>query len=293
MYSLAIFGSQHRGDNDSYSDHDFLVVGEKTSKVNLIKEFSKPGRNVSFFSYQQMEAMKSAGSLFLQHLKFESNIIYDDLDWLKTFLSLCPFIPPSQKEMNTALSNFTVLKIVPFCSSLIGWYADFLYVFSRDIFIKIAAQNEKLIFSPEKIVGWLVTSKGFSMADARVFLDLRKEKQIFRSQKKARLKSESIFAWAQFLNSHFKTDIKLFDKKPRDFLLEVKEFSFVSDFQYSKILDACLILFKNEVQEFDSLKKVTELIKSPNHYPSKIHENKQKLDLLFEFLLKKHENRHI
>jgi hypothetical protein len=288
MYSLAIFGSQQRGDNDSFSDHDFLIVGEKSSKAELLIKFAKSGRNLSFFSYKQMEAMKAVGSLFLQHLKFESRIIYDDSNWLGKFLEKCPFISPNEAEIDSALSNFNVLNIIPFKPSLTGWFADFLYVFSRDTFIKMAARERKLIFSPEKICLWLESSMGLTNSEASIFLDLRKEKQIFRSQGKSVLKLESITRWIRLLNSLFKANVEISQKDQNDFLHEVKKFSFVSEYQYSKILDACLILFSEEVQDFPSLKKIIELIKSPNHYPSKIHENKEKLDLLFKFLLKKH-----
>src|SRR4051812_8041954 len=74
--SLALFGSVPRGDSDCQSDRDLLVVSEKRPD-SLCREFARIGFSPSIYSWQQLEGLVKDGSLFLQHLKQESRVLFD------------------------------------------------------------------------------------------------------------------------------------------------------------------------------------------------------------------------
>src|SRR5262245_53353700 len=84
--SMALFGSRKRGDYDSYSDCDVLIVSQERAE-HLEDAFTRVGLSPSIYSWQQLEQLASEGSLFLQHLKLESTIVVDQGDQLQKLLS--------------------------------------------------------------------------------------------------------------------------------------------------------------------------------------------------------------
>jgi predicted nucleotidyltransferase len=67
-----IYGSRARGDADALSDTDVLVVADPGTDVDArLVELSYPRIAVSRYSWAEMEAMWSYGSLYLHHLRRE------------------------------------------------------------------------------------------------------------------------------------------------------------------------------------------------------------------------------
>ncbi len=76
--SEAIFGSIVRGDNDSLSDKDILIVDDCISILSARKEvLESEGWSVASYTFKKLKALSDNGALFIQHLKQESSITHD------------------------------------------------------------------------------------------------------------------------------------------------------------------------------------------------------------------------
>ncbi|MBZ9675243.1 hypothetical protein [Mesorhizobium sp. ES1-1] len=74
----AIFGSTSRGDTDSLSDRDILIVDDNPQVLHCRSEIlSREGWSVASYTFAKLEAIAGAGALFIQHLKIEATIISD------------------------------------------------------------------------------------------------------------------------------------------------------------------------------------------------------------------------
>ena len=72
-FLVALYGSVARGDTDSDSDVDVLVVADDDCTVNLSEPFVDAA--VSRYSWSEVRSMHRYGSLFLQHLRMEAKIL--------------------------------------------------------------------------------------------------------------------------------------------------------------------------------------------------------------------------
>ncbi len=80
---ICIFGSVARATVDDLSDKDVLiVVSEPVRRIALSNFWQCLGWSVSAYSPKRFEAICQAGSLFVQHLKLEGQIISDTGAWL-------------------------------------------------------------------------------------------------------------------------------------------------------------------------------------------------------------------
>jgi hypothetical protein len=85
MASICIFGSTARNRFDSLSDRDILVVAP--SEVELTETSSdwvSAGWSVAGFTNEQIVGIAARGSMFLQHIKQEGQIVRDDERFLAT-----------------------------------------------------------------------------------------------------------------------------------------------------------------------------------------------------------------
>src|SRR5688500_6566967 len=78
LISLAVFGSHARGDSDTCSDRDLLIVGDTGSVLAVAEEqMLLAGCACSACTTAKLRWMAVRGSLFIQHLRHESWILSD------------------------------------------------------------------------------------------------------------------------------------------------------------------------------------------------------------------------
>lgn len=98
--SVWLYGSVARGDADTYSDVDILVVSDSDGWKSALDSRSlsplAEGRDVSplHFTWREIDAMAGYGSLFLHHLKLEGRPITPAPDRLRDVLAT---LPPYQR----------------------------------------------------------------------------------------------------------------------------------------------------------------------------------------------------
>jgi hypothetical protein len=74
-----LYGSHARGDSDSKSDVDILVVADMESwKAQISRHVGCFGKaSVSRYSWAELQSMANQGSLFLQHLRMEGISLFE------------------------------------------------------------------------------------------------------------------------------------------------------------------------------------------------------------------------
>jgi predicted nucleotidyltransferase len=74
--ALWLYGSRARGDADSMSDSDVLAVAHTDEGLqDAISGIDLPKLNVSFYTWNELERMRSYGSLYLLHIAREGRCL--------------------------------------------------------------------------------------------------------------------------------------------------------------------------------------------------------------------------
>jgi len=143
MEIILKYGSKARGDADSFSDYDILVVG------SIPKDHTFKQIDIVRYTKNRLEKLREARSLFLIHLRDEGVILKDHNGWMATFLKTIPDYRPTYESIGKAYQNLShIVSIMPSPSALPCWF-DMLYVFMRDLFVKLNALNNNYVFSPD------------------------------------------------------------------------------------------------------------------------------------------------
>jgi hypothetical protein len=143
MDIIVKYGSKARGDSDSFSDNDFLVVGKMPNRLLSSKS------DIVRYTTNRLEKLREARSLFLIHLREEGVILKDHNSWMKIFLKTIPDYTPDDEILGKACQNLSIItSIVPSPSGVPCWF-DMLFVFLRDLLVKLNALKKNYVFAPD------------------------------------------------------------------------------------------------------------------------------------------------
>lgn len=268
MESVVLFGSQVSGGVDSKSDQDLLVICEPNEKKKNIQCYSKQGYSVSSYSEKQLYYMKMHGSLFLQHLKTESKILFDKNDLFANFMTNCALIPASAIEMTACFNSLRNAMQCPRGQQLSWWQADYLYVLSRDYFVKYFSQTGKLQFNAKKLCRAIQQEFNLNHSEASVFLELRQAKAIYRSSSvKIGSVTSIVDKWNMVLSKILGCSLPQYHSN-ETYLNARDPQEFESTYELLRYIESLKIAFPNVGlgEEKDTL--IHKLIISPNHYSS-------------------------
>lgn len=202
-FSIAKFGSTVRKDNDHLSDSDLLIVidNDKNFDYNLLSDFlTGKNYNIAYYNYDKLKYLSKKGSLFIQHLKQESEIIIDNSELLKNILN--EYKPKSsyQTELDSALNYFKSISILPNTNQVNLWYCDYLYVLLRNYLVFYTANNKEYIFSFRKLLSKIIQENNLSQATYKVLEQLRDFKHNYRSINSITINQNQIDDVVQALN---------------------------------------------------------------------------------------------
>jgi len=271
MKALALFGSQVSGGANENSDKDFLIICSSEKKKRFIHYYSKRGYSVSAYTPKQLEHMKNKGSLFLQHLKIESKIIFDKNNELRSFLEGCPQILPSDSEIKNCINSIKVAISAPDNTSLYGWLADYTYVLSRDYFVKRFAQEGELIFNAEQLRKKIEIKYKLDESDSNIFLLLREAKNNYRKGTSNLITHRCLLEkWFEILNNIiFNDSLNLSFRQTEYSYLNKHTFSaFNSSYELLRYIESLRLLFPLVRCDNNSEILVNKLITRPNNYSS-------------------------
>lgn len=170
-WAEATFGSANRGDADSLSDRDILIVSDDIEVLTLRSNtLQAEGWSVATYTWRKLEAICLEGALFVQHLKLESTIHRDDDGRLAGILA--SFRPKLDYSAEIAMNNqlLRLAQTYPAGSSGALWAADILYVGLRNFGVLKLAELEKYVFSYYAILDELASA---NVIDGEAIGDLR------------------------------------------------------------------------------------------------------------------------
>ncbi len=202
-FSVAKFGSTVRQDNDLLSDSDLLVVieNDKNFDFSIVSEYLEGnGHNISYYNYDKLVYLSKKGSLFLQHLKQESEIIYDKKGRFACLLK--KFNPKNdyEDEMYLAKKQFQLIKSLPETNLSNLWYCDYLYVLLRNYLVFYSANSKNYIFSFKTLLRRIMSDYDLSDNTYNILLRLRNYKFEYRSNNQIDISKEIILELVIELN---------------------------------------------------------------------------------------------
>ncbi|MEA3189394.1 MAG: hypothetical protein QOD99_3224, partial [Chthoniobacter sp.] len=151
--AIALFGSCARGDRDSMSDRDILILSDnKSIRRSETLRLRRKGWSPVAFSWRRLERAGAQKRLFIQHLKLESRVLWDRNGRFREYLTK---FAPSQEYRAEKASSHTligILESIP--NSKIGryWALDVLAVGLRSLGVATLANHGVYRFSGDGIL---------------------------------------------------------------------------------------------------------------------------------------------
>jgi hypothetical protein len=178
----AVFGSVARGDGDTLSDKDVVIVDDDCQVLGRRRVvLEQAGWSVASYTFKKLSLMAKKGALFIQHLKAESRIEIDRTGRFRATLDA--FRPKStyaaELKDNAALARLAV--IWPNSNSGGMWAADVMYGAVRNFGILYLAQKGRYVFSYAGVLEGLVDEGVLNHATITNLLRLRAAKVIYRA----------------------------------------------------------------------------------------------------------------
>lgn len=272
MYAIAEFGSSCRNTSDILSDRDLLIVCQKGNHSSLYKRYSNYGYSVSVFTPEQLNHMKSQGSLFLQHLRNEANVLVDSNGNFAQFLSSCDLVPPSVGELKKCMATVSYIGSWPAPSPLVAWKADFLYCITRDLLIKKLAKLGIVAFGIEELESHSCAYLDISTVEFKNMFSLRRAKAAYRS--KSVMPEDTwaaMNAWLDVITRAFgiatsnNQPINLQDAKS---IVRLKNRQFNSEYERLRSLEGLYLLARSKNLLHPRHDSLMKHIMSPNLYGS-------------------------
>jgi len=292
MFSIVVFGSQVSGGSDDQSDHDLLIICEGSNKRSLIDMYSKKGYSVSAYTPRQLEFMQKKGSLFIQHLKYESKILHDENDEFKQFIENCPLIRPTPKEMHQSRESIINAIQSPKDPILSGWKADYLFVLSRDYFVKYFARNNDLIFNTKSLSTKISKEFDLNKDEINIFLRLRVYKSNYRNGEINQGDiARDVEEWVSILSKVL--GIAGLGHKIEKYNNYLECSNFKSIYDLLRYIESLRILFPDITLSSDTEKRMHKVITCPNHYSSTSVSSQHFLNnYLSEFRVRANKSKH-
>ena len=179
--SVAVFGSRPRGDADQFSDRDVLLAGEVRNSL-VEHTLLNSGYSPSIYSWQQMETLSRDGSLFLQHLKQESRVLFDRNGRLRNLLEAYSPLADYSHRIIENVELFKMTNGTPECPALIGWAFDVLAVGFRNHAILQLANTGRYVFSYPALVAIISETHKLAPGESQLLIDLRCRKRDYRDR---------------------------------------------------------------------------------------------------------------
>ena len=181
--SVCVFGSHARCSRDQYSDQDVLVVCDDRNRLKQLRDhWCYNGWSVSAYSSGRFLKMARSGSLFVQHLKLEGDVVEDREGWLRRLLDQA--LPKNTYRHDAAESVNLALPLERFfsdsqvCQNLV--VADIAYVAVRNFGICHLADRGEFTFDYSDIIESLKKEFILNERDSKILKCLRPAKVAYR-----------------------------------------------------------------------------------------------------------------
>jgi hypothetical protein len=212
--------------------------------------------------------MQAKGSLFLQHLKIEAEVILDSGGEFRKFVDSCQFIPPSRSELVRCEVAIKTIIAWPNDQRTDSWKGDWLYCVLRDYLVKRLAAKGNLAFGIGDIAH--NSKQEWGLIDSQLYClkQLRLNKAVYRSDLKGKKFKSSLF-------SEVKSLIDTIDGNRHSGLLEypvdllmLGHTQLNTHYQWLRALEGMYILARSSGYMHPSHQNLMKLIQQPNLYHS-------------------------
>jgi hypothetical protein len=225
-------------------------------------EYESKGISVTFYTFTKLEFLSSKESLFIEHLKREAHLLFDEGNRLANLLLNTPTITSSQNRLDESTKYFQPFDFIPKSSLGFGWYCDTFYVGFRNYLINLSALKGSYKFSFMDLLQEFYEDKQIDKDEFEILRQLRVIKRNYRTKQHDELPSvsymHSLSTFMQRMN--FIKSIKLVDTEIRDI---VKSRLIGADLNYYQKLRLIEIYYySSEV----NLPEIETLISNPNCY---------------------------
>ncbi len=180
--SEAIFGSASRGDIDTMSDRDILIVDDDVSVLQRrASALRAEGWSVAPYTFAKLEAVAGKGALFVQHLKLEATILKDQQCRLADLLERFKPLENYRMEIrnNERLAKLGELAPPGKRGALLA--ADILYVAVRNYGVLSLAERGIHTYAYVSILQALETEGLIRAGGAKALSPLRSLKCLYRA----------------------------------------------------------------------------------------------------------------
>jgi hypothetical protein len=188
----ALFGSQVRGDVDSLSDSDILLIGADEDREEAVHSLRSQGYSPSFYTWSQFCALADDGSLFVQHVKQEGLVVRDS----DVFSEVLRIFVPAKSVARKLQDNLALVELTdgtPRLPTTVAWALDVLAVAVRNYAILKNAEVGYYVFGYADLVHQLGHKHGLDCESQRALLELRLDKHHYRQA--AQLRDDIASAW--------------------------------------------------------------------------------------------------
>ena len=182
-FSVCEFGSYARGQHDDLSDKDALVISSCYERVvDVVEEYESNGWSVAYYTWNRLNKLADYGSLFIQHLKQDGKIVYDNQNSLYKLLT--EFSPKNsyQRELVDSMNITSALGRRINSIDLAMCQSDIIYVWLRNAMILSSASDGVFEFQYDKLAKAFSEQKGKGTEGYEVLIKLRNLKHQYRSR---------------------------------------------------------------------------------------------------------------
>ncbi|QGY44724.1 hypothetical protein GM418_13920 [Maribellus comscasis] len=277
-YSIIKFGSQLNSNFDKYSDKDLLVVADTSRHLSFLYEkYSSQGWSVSGYTYSKLKYLSNKGSLFISHLKKDSEILFDYRNKFQELLDSHQIERDFKNEIKGSKDYFDILRNIPDNQLGYAWFADCFYVGLRNYLIFKNAERNIFEFSYLNIIELLRQNCQVTETEYTLLRELRVVKFNYREDILDELPSKlyvlSLIQIARkldlFESSNF-IETLLFENLTLSY---IKESNF-NGYQRLRLIEG--IYCAKEI----NIPEVKRIISNPQFYASRLMDNKFMMEII-------------
>ena len=282
-YSIAAFGSQLSSNYDKYSDKDLLIATDNVSDlIELHKQYTALGWSVSSYTYSKLKYLSSKGSLFLSHLKLNSNIIFDPQNTFKQIVDGHSQKKDYNNELVNSMSYFNIINYIPDLQLGYAWFADCFYVGFRNFLIFKNANKHIYEFSYLKMIESLLKEDKIDIKEYHILRELRVVKYNYRENILDELPQKSFISSLLLIAKRFDIIPNAIFVNPQYYqsrILDIIHHKHINGYQRLRLLEG--IYCSKEI----NIPEIKRIISNPQFYASKLSNNTF-LDRLIDILEK-------
>lgn len=282
-YSIAEFGSQLNSNFDKYSDKDLLIAAENVNDlIELHKQYTALGWSVSSYSYSKLKYLSNKGSLFLSHLKLNSNIIFDFKNTFKQIIDEHLQKEDYNNELVGSINYFNVISYIPDLRLGYAWFADCFYVGLRNFLIFENANKGIFEFSYLNMIEFLLKENKINKKEYHILRELRVVKYNYRENILDELPQKSFVSSLLPIAERFNIMPKTIFVNPQyyqNYVLDMIHCQHINGYQRLRLLEG--IYCSKEI----NIPEIKKIISNPQFYASKLSNNTF-LDRLIDMLAK-------